>query len=71
MNTKVSIIMGIFNCSDTLSEAINSLLSQTYSNWKLIMCDDGSSDNTYMVAKKYVDKYPEKITFKSRLAHSA
>ncbi|MBR5774340.1 MAG: glycosyltransferase, partial [Clostridia bacterium] len=29
--------------------------------WKLIMCDDGSSDNTYEVAKKYADQDPEKF----------
>ncbi len=58
---KVSIIMGIYNCADTLDEAIESILSQTYTNWQMIMCDDGSSDNTYEVAKKYVEKYPNKF----------
>lgn len=58
---KVSVIMAIYNCASTLPEAIDSILSQTYTNWELIMCDDGSSDNTYDVAKKYADKYPEKI----------
>lgn len=58
---RVSIIMGIYNCEKTLDEAIESLLSQTYQGWKLIMCDDGSKDNTYAVAEKYRRKYPEKI----------
>lgn len=58
---KVSIIMGIFNCESTLGESIDSLLNQTYDNWELIMCDDGSSDRTYDVAKCYSDKYPDKI----------
>ena len=49
--------MGIYNCASTLDEAIQSLLNQTYKDWKLIMCDDASSDNTYLVAKKYADKY--------------
>lgn len=59
--TKISILMGIYNCADTLSQAIDSLLSQTYPHWKLIMCDDGSTDNTYNIAKQYTKKYPEKI----------
>lgn len=58
---KVSIIMGIYNCGNTLEESINSILNQTYRNWELILCDDGSTDNTYEVAKKYAEKFPDKI----------
>lgn len=61
MGKKVSIIMGIYNCSSTLSEAIDSIIAQTYTNWELIMCDDGSKDNTYDVALSYKEKYPNKI----------
>lgn len=58
---KISILMGLYNCEDTLSESINSIIVQTYSNWELIMCDDCSTDNTYNVAKEYANKYPNKI----------
>ena len=58
---KISVIMGIYNCAETLNEAINSILNQTETNWELIMCDDGSVDNTYAVAEKYVQQYPDKI----------
>lgn len=61
MNKKISIIMGIYNCSKTLPEAIDSILAQTYKNWELIMCDDCSTDDTYKVAEEYKNKYPEKI----------
>ena len=61
MDKLISIIMGIYNCADTLDEAIQSILSQTYDNWEMIMCDDGSTDDTYSIAKKYVDLYPEKF----------
>lgn len=50
---KVSIIMGIYNCEDTLSESIDSIVNQTYENWELILCDDASTDNTLEVALKY------------------
>lgn len=50
--------MGIYNCAPTLAEALDSLLAQTYQGFKVIMCDDGSSDNTIEVAQGYVDKYP-------------
>ncbi len=61
MDNKISVIMGIYNCANTLSEAIDSILNQTYDNWELILCDDGSVDNTYSVAESYKEKYPEKI----------
>lgn len=61
MAERVSIIMGIFNCASTLSEAIESILSQTFTQWQLIMCDDGSTDATYSVATAYREKYPNKI----------
>ena len=59
---KISIIMGIYNCEKTLYEAIQSVISQTYKCWELIMCDDGSTDNTYKIAKGFEEKYPDIIT---------
>lgn len=58
---KISVIMGIYNCEGTLGKSIESILAQTYGDWELIMCDDGSSDNTYHIAKYYANLYPEKI----------
>ncbi len=60
-NEKISIIMGIYNCERYLEESINSILNQTYKNWELIMCDDGSKDKTFEIAKKYQEKYSNKI----------
>ncbi len=57
----ISVIMGIYNCEKTLEESIDSLLDQTYKNFELIMCDDGSKDKTYDIAKQYEKKYPEII----------
>lgn len=57
MEYRVSIIMGIYNCENTLDEAIQSLLDQTNQQWKLIMCDDGSKDNTYKKAENYAEQY--------------
>ncbi len=45
--------MGIYNCAPTLSEALDSLYAQTYQDFKIILCDDGSTDETYAVAKAY------------------
>lgn len=61
MDFRISVIMGIYNCAPTLAEALDSLLSQTYQGFKVIMCDDGSTDNTVEVAKTYVDRFPDKF----------
>lgn len=58
---RISVIMGVYNCGNTLAEALNSLLAQTYQRFKVIMCDDGSTDNTIEVAQNYVKCYPEKF----------
>ncbi|MGE6260636.1 glycosyltransferase family 2 protein [Heyndrickxia sporothermodurans] len=54
MNKKVSIIMGIYNCEKTIIESIASINKQTYSNWELIICDDGSTDDTYAIVYQYL-----------------
>lgn len=61
MSKKVSIIMGIYNCADTLSEALDSILAQTYQNWELILCDDGSEDGTLLIAMDYLKNFPDRI----------
>lgn len=53
MNDKplVSIIMGAYNCEDSLTDCVKSIQNQTYDNWEFIICDDCSTDRTYKVAK--------------------
>lgn len=57
----ISVIMGIYNCQDTLEDAVRSITAQTYTNWELVMCDDGSSDNTYSVAVALMKQDPARI----------
>ena len=61
MQIRVTIIMGMYNCAGTLSQALDSIINQTYEEWTLIMCDDGSKDKTYEVAMEYAQKYAQKI----------
>lgn len=53
--------MGIYNCEATLRDAVQSILEQTYTDWEMVMCDDGSSDYTYEIAEEYVKRYPERF----------
>ena len=52
----VSIIMPCYNASAYLREAIESVLSQSYQDWELIIVDDGSTDNSREIAREYVAK---------------
>lgn len=61
-NVKISVIIGVYNCADTLSEAMNSLLAQTYQDFEVIICDDGSKDGTRDIAQRYCDQYPGRFT---------
>lgn len=54
---RISVLMGIYNCASTLPEALDSLYAQTYQDFKIILCDDGSQDNTYEIAQKYAEKH--------------
>lgn len=52
----ISIIMPSYNQGPYLSEALDSVLAQTYSNWECIIVNDGSQDNTEEVSKAYCSK---------------
>ncbi|WP_289054503.1 glycosyltransferase [Carboxylicivirga marina] len=61
----ITVIMGIYNAESTLEEALDSLLSQTYKKFKVILCDDCSVDDTYELARSYVDKFSEWLLIKN------
>lgn len=52
MSGKISVIMGAYNCADTIEQAILSIQKQTYTNWEVIVCDDGSRDVTYQILER-------------------
>jgi len=52
---RVSVLMPVYNAEDFLKEAIDSIIFQTFTDWELIIGDDGSTDNTESVVKSYHD----------------
>ena len=53
--------MACYNCEETLNKAIDSILEQTYTNWVMICCDDGSTDGTMKILNEYKEHYPDKF----------
>lgn len=54
-NSFISVIVPTYNRADLISETIESILNQTYKNFELIIVDDGSTDNTEEVIRKFKD----------------
>lgn len=55
-NPLVSIVIPVYNGANYVAEAIESALKQTYKNIEVIVVNDGSTDNTEKIVKKYGDK---------------
>lgn len=57
----ISVVIPVYNGSNYMREAVESVLAQTYTNYEILLIDDGSKDNTWEIIQEYVQKYPDKI----------
>lgn len=62
---RITVLMGIYNCAPTLQEALDSLYAQTYKDFKIVMCDDGSKDNTLKIAEENARMHENVIVIKN------
>lgn len=64
---KVSVIMGIYNTNNKVmvKKAIDSIINQSFSDFEFIICDDGSSDNTYEIVKEIISNDKRCILIKN------
>lgn len=65
---KVSIVMPVYNGEDYVSEALDSLLSQTFQDFEIICVDDGSTDTSHLILERYRDQNPRISVFKQHNA---
>ncbi|TFV97264.1 glycosyltransferase family 2 protein [Algoriphagus kandeliae] len=57
MSPKISVIIPFFNSEKNLERAVNSVISQSFTDWELILVDDGSSDNSGKIAKSFLEDF--------------
>lgn len=66
----VSIITIFLNEERFLGDAVESILAQTYRDWELLLCDDGSYDGSTLLAKKFASRFPNRIIYLDHPDHA-
>lgn len=52
-DTDITIIIPVYNAEKSIADCIESIMNQTYRNWKLILVDDGTPDNSGIICNEY------------------
>jgi len=56
----ISVVIPTYNSENFITKALETVFSQTYNNYEVIISDDGSTDNTVNVVKSFFLKYPDR-----------
>src|SRR5689334_8717967 len=65
----VSAVIIFFNGENFLKESIESVRAQTYPNWELLLADDGSTDGSPALARRYAEAEPSRIKYLEHPGH--
>ena len=58
---QISVIMAVYNCEATIRQSIDSVINQTYQNWRFVICDDCSTDGTLEIVREYARNDPDRF----------
>ena len=58
---RFSILIPVYNTEKYIEECLQSIFSQTFSDYQIVLVDDGSTDNSSEICNKYKDRHPDKI----------
>ena len=67
---RVSVVMIFLNEERFIAEAIQSVRSQTFTNWELLLVDDGSSDASTGIARDEAARYPNTVQYLEHAGHA-
>jgi glycosyltransferase involved in cell wall biosynthesis len=59
----VSIVIIFLDAEHFIREAVESVFAQTYTNWELLLVDDGSTDGSTEIARRYAEIYSEQFCY--------
>lgn len=66
----MSVVMIFYNAGRYIGEAIDSLITQTWPHWELLLVDDGSRDDSREIAERYRQRMPEQIIILEHPCHA-
>ena len=68
-NTLVSVVVPFLNAAPFLEDAVESVLGQTYRDWELLLVDDGSTDASTAIARRYASKHVGTVHYLDHPGH--
>lgn len=57
----VVVLLGTYNGSRYLQQQLDSISNQSHTNWRLVIADDGSGDNTMAIVQSFADEHPDRV----------
>ena len=70
MPPRISVVMIFFNSERYITEAIDSVLAQTFTDFELLLVDDGSTDTSSAIARDYANRYPISVHYLEHEGHA-
>ena len=66
----VTAIMIFCDAERFMDEAIASVCAQTWRNWELVLVDDGSTDGSTAIARRWVERHPDRVRYFEHPGHA-